>query len=101
MPERIISPATYTTVLVALLILTLVTVSASFLDLGGPSGHVAFGLAIAILKASLVVLFFMHVLHSDRLTWTVVAVAVFWLGFFLSMTLTDYFTRGLFGYPGH
>ena len=100
MPERVIAPATYATVLIVLLALTVVTIGASFLDLGGSTGHIAFGLTIAVTKASLVVLFFMHVLHSNRLTWTVIAIAVFWLGFFLTLTLSDYYTRGWFG-PGH
>ncbi len=101
MPQRDFTPATYGAILVVLLVLTVLTLSLSFLDMGAPAWHTAVGLAIAVVKATLVVLFFMHVLHSDRLTWMVVAVAVFWLGFFLLMTLGDYFTRGIFNYPGH
>jgi cytochrome c oxidase subunit 4 len=101
MAERILSPTTYAIVLAVLLVLTCLTVGASFFDLGAPVWHVTVGLIIAAAKASLVVLFFMHVLHSSRLTWIVITVAVFWMGFFLVMTLTDYSARGLFRYPGH
>jgi len=57
----------------------------------------AFGLAalaIAVFKATLVVLFFMHVKYSTRLTWAVVAGGIFWLGILLVLTMGDYLTRG-------
>ena len=50
-------------------------------------------LAIAIFKATLVVLFFMHVKYSTRLTWAVVLGSVFWLGILLALTISDYLTR--------
>ena len=50
-------------------------------------------LAIAMFKATLVVLFFMHVKYSTRLTWAVVLGAIFWLGILLTLTMTDYLTR--------
>ena len=49
--------------------------------------------AIAVFKATLVVLFFMHVKYSTRLTWVVVVGSVFWLGILLALTMTDYLTR--------
>ena len=49
--------------------------------------------AIAVLKATLVVLFFMHVKYSSRLTWAVVLGSVFRLGILLTLTLGDYVTR--------
>jgi cytochrome c oxidase subunit 4 len=101
MAERIISPTTYAIVLAVLLALTCLTVGVSFFNLGTPAWHIVVGLIVAVSKASLVVLFFMHALHSNRLTWTVIAVAIFWVGFFLIMTLTDYSARGLFDFPGH
>ena len=50
-------------------------------------------LAIAVFKATLVVLFFMHVKYSSRLTWAVVLGGVFWLGILLVLTMSDYLTR--------
>jgi len=58
---------------------------------GGANTIVA--LAIAVLKATLVVLFFMHVKYSTRLTWAVVLGSVFWLGIMLTLTMSDYLTR--------
>jgi cytochrome c oxidase subunit 4 len=100
MAERAFSPATYIVVLAVLLVLTFLTVGASFADIGG-AGHIIVGMTIGVIKASLVVLFFMHALHSSKVTWVVIAAAVFWVLLLLSLTLTDYFTRGLLPYYGH
>jgi cytochrome c oxidase subunit 4 len=101
MHERTLTPATYTIVCAILLALTLLTLGVSFIHLPGV-WHIVVGLIIAVLKAILVVLFFMHVLISGRLTWLVVAVSCFWLGLLFVLTLGDYFTRGLVPLmPGH
>ena len=73
------------------MVCTYLTVQMAFLDLGPLNTIVA--LAIAVFKATLVVLFFMHVKYSTRLTWAVVAGSVFWLGILLVLTLSDYLTR--------
>src|SRR5215475_5013048 len=54
-------------------------------------------LTIAVIKATAVVLIFMHVRWSSRLTQVIVVSAVFWLLIMLSFTVSDYFTRG--GWP--
>ena len=82
----------YLMIFAILMVLTAVTVSVSFLDLGPFNTVVA--LVIAVTKAVLVVLFFMHARYSGRLTWAVVAGGVFWLALLLFMTLADYLTRG-------
>jgi cytochrome c oxidase subunit 4 len=74
-----------------LMICTALTVGIAFIDLG-PFNVVA-ALTIAVFKATLVVLFFMHVKYSTRLTWAVVAGSVFWLGILLALTMGDYLTR--------
>jgi cytochrome c oxidase subunit 4 len=51
-------------------------------------------LTIAIIKALLVALFFMHIKGSSRLLHLAMAVGLIWLAIMLSLTLTDYFTRG-------
>ena len=61
------------------------------LDLGRLNTVAA--LAIACFKALIVVLYFMHVKYSTRLTWAVVAGSVFWLGILLTLTFSDYLTR--------
>jgi cytochrome c oxidase subunit 4 len=101
MSERTIAPRTYVIVCVLLILLTVLTVAVSFAQLPGV-WHIVFGMLIAVCKASLVVLFFMHVIVSPRLTWLVIAVACFWLGLLLVLTLNDYCSRGMVPFmPGH
>jgi cytochrome c oxidase subunit IV len=100
MTEHVIPPRTYVTVLVVLLGLTALTLGVSLTPLEGV-WHIIIGLVIAVSKASLVVLFFMHALYSPRLTWVVIAAALLWLLILVSLTLSDYFTRGLLPYSGH
>jgi cytochrome c oxidase subunit 4 len=101
MPEHEITVPTYVIVCVVLVVLTVLTVAVSFIPLGG-IWHIVVGLTIALCKATLVVLFFMHVLINPRLTWIVVLVTAFWLGILLVLTLTDYFSRGMVPFtPGH
>ena len=101
MAERAHRIGNYVAVCAALIVLTIGTVGVSFLPLAG-EWHIAIGLGFAILKASLVVLIFMHALRSSRLTWVVISVAGFWLGLLFVLTLTDYLSRGLVPYmPGH
>jgi cytochrome c oxidase subunit 4 len=91
MAETIVPPRVYYTVFLALMILTLMTTGISFIDLGFFSPVVA--LTIAIVKASLVVLFFMHLRYSTRLTWVVGGAGLFWLCILFALSLSDYLTR--------
>ena len=60
------------------------------------------GLVIAAVKASLVVLFFMHAIHSPRVTWCVIVVSIVFLVILFSLTLADVMTRSLVPFmPGH
>ena len=93
-----ISPkSTYYAIFGALMVLTAVTVAVAFVNLGRLNFPVAIG--IAIFKATLVVLFFMHVKYSSRLTKMVVGMAFFFLGCLLFLTLTDYMSRGWHASP--
>lgn len=85
-PKRV-----YFAVFAALIALTALTVLVSTVDLGSLS--IVAALAIAVSKALLVVLFFMHVRHSKPLTQVVVAGGLLWLVILLVLTLSDYFTR--------
>ncbi len=101
MTARALTPVHYLAVLAILVLLTFVTIGVSFLPLSG-AGHIVVGLLIAAVKASLVVLFFMHALTSPRITWNVIAAAVLWTTVLFVLTLCDYFTRGQLPYtPGH
>jgi cytochrome c oxidase subunit 4 len=97
MTEHILPTRVYYLIFAALLLCTYLTVQIAFLDLGRLNAVVA--LTIAVFKAVLVLLFFMHVRYSPRLTWLVVISAVFWLMILLALTSGDYLTRsrGTFG----
>jgi cytochrome c oxidase subunit 4 len=82
---------TYFAIFAALMALTVLTVWASRIDLGAASVFVA--LAIAVVKAMLVVLFFMHVWHSSPLTKFTVGAGFLWLAILLALTLADYYSR--------
>jgi cytochrome c oxidase subunit 4 len=92
MSGHILPKKTYYTIYGLLLLCTYLTVQVAFFDLG--PGNTIAALAIATFKAVLVILFFMHVKYSTRLTWAVVLGGMFWLGILLALTMTDYLTRG-------
>jgi cytochrome c oxidase subunit 4 len=97
MTDHIVPTRLYVQVFGALLVLTAITVAASFYDLGGGRLHYANAIAaltIAVTKATLVVLYFMHVRWSSRLTWVFVGAGVFWLLILIGLTLSDVLTRG-------
>jgi cytochrome c oxidase subunit 4 len=100
--SRLLTPLTYLLVLVALVALTFLTVGISLFEISG-RWHLAFGLAIGLVKAVLVLLFFMHVIHSSAATKGVLVFSVFWLVVVLiCLTMADYTTRGLVPFtPGH
>jgi cytochrome c oxidase subunit 4 len=81
----------YIAVFLALAAGTLLTWWVSTIDLGWMNTPIA--LLIATTKAVLVILFFMHVIHSTRLTWVVVIASFLWLGVLFVLTFADYLTR--------
>jgi len=99
----------YIGVFALLMVMTLLTVFVAQFDLEGMfkdtpviknvSGvlNALVALTIAVIKATAVILIFMHVRWSSRLTQVIVVASVFWLLIMLSFTLSDYFTRG--GWP--
>jgi len=97
--EHVVSPKLYVGIWLFLLAMTLATVLASFVDLDWANPVVA--LVIATLKATAVILFFMHVKYSSRMTQMVIVGALFFLFLLLGLTLTDYLSRPWMAYPGH
>jgi cytochrome c oxidase subunit 4 len=89
--HHIVPPRIYIIILCALLVGTGLTVWASFIDMGVFNPIIA--LAIACTKAVLVVLFFMHVKYSSKLTKLTVGAGIFTFLVLIGMTLSDYFTR--------
>ena len=90
-PVHVTPLSTYFLVFAALAAGTLLTWFASTINLGWANTPVA--LIIATTKAVLVILFFMHVIQSSRLTWVVVIGSFLWLGVLFVLTLADYLTR--------
>jgi cytochrome c oxidase subunit 4 len=88
----------YLFVFFSLLALTATTVAVAFVDLGPLNNVVALG--VAVLKATLVILFFMHVRYSSRLVGLVIVSGLFWLVIMVGLTLVDYATRGWLGVAG-
>jgi cytochrome c oxidase subunit 4 len=90
---HVVSVKLYAAIFAALLLLTLSTTGMAFVDLGGDLNAVV-AVAIAIVKTLLVILFFMHVRYSSRLTWVFVGAGFFWLLILLTLTMTDPLARG-------
>lgn len=91
MSAHVIPRKLYAAIFVALLVLTFVTVQVAFYDFGRLNIVVA--LTIAVLKAALVILYFMHIRYSDRLNWVFVGAGFFWLAIMLAFTFGDYLSR--------
>lgn len=92
MEEHIVPKRVYFTIFGALVVLTIATIIVANFDLGRWNAIVA--LTIAVLKATLVVLYFMHVRYSSKLTWVFVCAGLIWLIILVAFTLSDYMTRG-------
>ncbi len=93
-----ISPVSvYITIFTALMAMTGLTVFAAYIDLGAFNFTVALG--IAVFKATLVILYFMHVKYSSRLTKLVVMTGIFFLFILLGETMMDYASRGMLPMP--
>jgi len=97
MSEHIVPVRVYVTIFMVLLVGTALTVLAAFHDFhyqfGGLSLNAIIALAIAVTKATFVVLYFMHVRYSIRLVWVIVTSALFWMAIMFALTFADYWTR--------
>ena len=100
MEEHVVSVSSYIKVFVTLMVLWALTSFAATKDLDAYGHNLGFivAFAIAATKAILIVLIFMHVKYSTKLTWAVVASAIFFLFIMLALTFNDYLTRHLLSY---
>jgi len=89
--EKVVEPKIYFGTCIALLVLLAVTWMTAYVDLG-PFNLIA-ALAIAIAKAILIALFFMHIKGSSRLLHFAAIAGVMWLLILIALTLADYSTR--------
>jgi cytochrome c oxidase subunit IV len=92
MSEHIVSVKVYLTIFIALLAGTALTIITARMDFPGPLNAIV-ALSIASVKATLVVLYFMHMRYSSRLIWIVFGSALFWLALMFALTFSDYSTR--------
>ena len=91
MSAHILPKRVYYTIFAILMFCTYLTMQIAFFDLGALNTIAAIG--IACFKATIVILFFMHVKYSTRLTWAVVLGSIFWFGILIALTMSDYLTR--------
>jgi len=89
--EHIVSPMVYFLLYIALLVGTALTVGASYIDMGPWNPVVA--LAIATVKATLVVLFFMHIMYSSKLMKLTIGAGLFTFLTLVGMSMSDYISR--------
>ena len=92
MMEKVVDPKTYVRTCLALLALLELTWAIAYVDLGPFNLIVA--LAVAMAKAIVIALFFMHIKGSTRLLHLAAVAGLMWLLILISLTLSDYFTRG-------
>jgi cytochrome c oxidase subunit IV len=90
--EQVVQPKIYMRTCIALLALLALTWMIAYVDLGPFNLIVA--LAVAIAKAIVIALFFMHIKGSSHLLHLAAVAGVIWLLFLISLTLGDYYTRG-------
>jgi cytochrome c oxidase subunit 4 len=89
--HHVVSPKVYALIFLALMVGTAITVAAAYVEMGPFNPIVA--LAIACIKATLVVLYFMHIRYSSKLMKLTVASGLFMFLVLVSMTLADYMSR--------
>jgi len=87
----VVPKRTYFWVAALLFVLLVLTIAMAYVDLG--SLNIVVAMTIAIAKAVLVVLFFMHLRYSSRVTWVFASAGVFWLLILFILTMSDYATR--------
>jgi cytochrome c oxidase subunit IV len=90
--HHVVPRKVYYTIFGALMLMTAITVGVAYIDLGPINTIVA--IVIACLKAMIVVLYFMHVKFGTRLVKLTVIAGLYWMGILLTLTLSDYLTRG-------
>jgi cytochrome c oxidase subunit IV len=98
MKHHIASIQTNVTIFVLLLLLLLGTVGAAYLPLG--SLHFPVAMSVAIAKAVLIVLYFMHMKYSHRLTAVIFTASFLWLAIMIALTVSDYLSRDWIKIPG-
>ena len=97
--HHIVTPATYVKIILWLMFLLIITDVAARIEMGILNVPVA--IAIATVKAVLIMMFFMHLKYSSKLVWIFAGAAFVFVGIMFGLTLSDYFTRAWLDNPGH
>ncbi|QQS48458.1 MAG: cytochrome C oxidase subunit IV family protein [Acidobacteriota bacterium] len=97
--HHIVPIKVYVAVFLALMVFTAITVAVASFPLENIWGplNIIVALTVAVIKATLVILYFMHVRYSSRLTQVIIVAGIFWLIILLAFTLADYAARS--GWP--
>jgi cytochrome c oxidase subunit 4 len=93
-----ISLRTNVGIFAALMVFLLVTIGAAYIDMGPYNTVVSLGIAVS--KAILIMLYFMHLKFSSRLTWIFAGAGFFWLTILIALSMSDFLTRGWLGIDG-
>jgi cytochrome c oxidase subunit 4 len=93
--HHIVTPKVYFTIFGALMVFTALTVAVARYDLASIWGplNIIVAMTVATIKATLVILYFMHVKYSSKLTQVIVIAGLFWLVILLVLTISDYMVR--------
>ena len=97
MTEHVVGRGTYFGIFGLLMVLLAATIGVAYIHLG--EWNVVAAITIAVLKAILIILYFMHVRNSSRLIWVFIGAGFFWLLILFVLALTDYWTRAWLPLP--
>jgi cytochrome c oxidase subunit 4 len=97
MSEHIVEKKIYYSVFGSLMVLLGATIVIAYIHLG--KLNVIAALTIAVVKAILIILYFMHVRYSSRVMWIFVGAGFFWLGILFALSFSDFLTRGWLPLP--
>jgi cytochrome c oxidase subunit 4 len=89
--EHVLPMKTYWTVFWALMVLLVATVVGAYMPLG--HFHLLMAMTIAVVKAALIIMYFMHVKYSGKITWVFSTAAFAWLAILILFCLNDYLSR--------
>lgn len=98
MKTPVVSRKTYAFTWIALLVLALATTLIGMLNLG--PFNMVIAITIATIKASLIAAFFMHALYEGKVVRIILLGGVIWFLIMVTLTLSDYESRGWLAWPG-
>ena len=103
--HHIVPVSLYIKIILLLMVLLIITLGAAMVDFSKISPvlapmNIIIAMTIAVVKAVLIILYFMHVRFSSKLVWVFAGAAFYWVVILFVLTLTDYMSRHMTNYPG-